>query len=438
MGVLLRVLYAAVANVAVLAAAVMPATSDKTMIALRARRGIRGRYARWGAAHRDPARPLLWVHAASVGEALMARPVLEALRARHPQVQLALTFFSPSAEEFTRKLDVDFREFLPFDRASDMSAALDALRPTAIVFSKVDVWPELARQARRRGVPLGLISASLPEGSSRRGAVTAMLLRDAYASLDAVGAVDAATAQRIAELGARAASIEITGDTAFDLAWQRVHAEPPEGVATLLDRLRSSRPTLVAGSTWPADEQRLLAAVARARAAVPELRLVIAPHEMHEAHLQGIRRWAEGEGLRIANVDAADAATDVVLVDRFGLLAFLYGLGQVSFVGGGFHDAGLHSVVEPAAHGTPVLFGPKHGKSRDAALLLQAGGARSVSSADDLLRAITEWFGDEGARGTTGANARRVVESGRGAVEKSVRLVASLLGTTESTKPRMI
>lgn len=421
-------MYAAVAQLAAVAASVVPASDQKLALALRARRGIRRRYEAWAKANRDSARPLLWVHAASVGETIMARPVIEAFRSSHPGTQVALTFFSPSAEEYSRKLDVDFREYLPFDRAGDMGAALELLRPSALVFSKVDVWPELARQARRRGVRLGLVSASLPAGSSRRGPISRRLLRDAYAALDAVGAVDEGTAARLRELGVRDSVIEVTGDTAFDVAWQRVTGDAPETVAPVLDRLRSSRPTIVAGSTWPADEAPLLEGYVRARRRLPELRLVIAPHEMDALHLREVERWAERQGLRCARVDAeAVDAADVVLVDRFGLLAFLYGVGQLSFVGGGFHDAGLHSVVEPAAHGTPVLFGPRHGRSRDAAMLLEANGACVVRDAADVERALVDYLTDDAARLATGERARAVVASGRGAVTRSLALVERLL-----------
>src|SRR5689334_21425253 len=133
---------------------------------------------------------MLWMHAPSVGEGLQARPVLQLARANRPDVQLAYTFFSPSAAPFARGLDVDFADYLPFDTVGEARAALDALTPTALVFSKVDVWPTLARVASDRGIRLGLVSATLAEGSSRRGGVAARLLTDAYRRLDAVGAID--------------------------------------------------------------------------------------------------------------------------------------------------------------------------------------------------------------------------------------------------------
>jgi 3-deoxy-D-manno-octulosonic-acid transferase len=422
----LRVLYAAVAQLVSLGAAVVPAGQGKTRMALRARHGIRERYARWGAAHRDRARKLVWMHAPSVGEGLQARPVLRLLRDNHPELQLAYTFFSPSAEEFSRGLDVDFRDYLPFDTGGDMAAALQALRPDALVFSKLDVWPELVRRARAAGVPLGMVSATLAEGSGRRGFLAKAMLRDAYAALDAVGAVSPEDAERLVELGVRREVVEVTGDTRFDQVAQR--AEAVDRGSPLLGRLDDGRPTLVAGSTWPADESRLLPAFERARGAVPNLRLIIAPHEMTPAHLAAVESWASQARLRLARIDAAEATdADVILVDRFGLLGDLYALASVAFVGGGFHDAGLHSVLEPAAFGAPVLFGPKHTKSRDASLLIAAGGARAVVDVASLAAALELWGASAGARGEAGNRARTLVQGGRGAAERSTRLIQRLL-----------
>jgi 3-deoxy-D-manno-octulosonic-acid transferase len=424
--VALRVLYAAVANLVSLGAAFVPAGEGKTRMALRARRGIRGRYSNWAAAHRDTARPLVWMHAPSVGEGLQARPVLRLLRDRHPEFQLAYTFFSPSAEEFSRALDVDFRDYLPFDTAGDSNAALRALRPNALVFSKLDVWPELVRQARSSGVRLGMVSATLAEASGRRGGIAQSILRDAYAALDAVGAVSAEDAERLVQLGVRRDVIEVTGDTRFDQVAQR--ADSVDRGSPLLGHLDDGRPTIVAGSTWPTDESRLLPAFERARKAMPNLRLIVAPHEMTESHLAAIQRWASGAGIFLARVDAPEA-TDaaVILVDRFGILGDLYALASIAYVGGGFHDAGLHSVLEPAAFGAPVLFGPRHFKSRDASLLMAAGGARSVNDTDTLASTLETWLASPDARAQAGKKARELVQTGRGAAERSARLIERLI-----------
>lgn len=420
--------YAAAARAAEwLAHAPLPREA-KLARALRARRGVVSRFEAWGRAHRDPARPLLWMHAPSVGEGLQARPVLERLRARHPRLQLAYTFFSPSAERFAASLGADFADFLPFDRPASVARAVAALRPTALVFSKLDLWPNLAAAAHAAGARLGMVSATLAGGSGRQSPIARALLRDAYARLDAVGAIDPDDAARLAALGVRPDRIAVTGDTRYDQVWARTAAAERAGALLApLARPASAGPTLVAGSTWPADEAVLLPAWARVRAEVPGARLVIAPHEPTPAHLAPLRAWAAREGLALAPLGDADGTHDVVLVDRVGVLGDLYALADAAFVGGGFHAAGLHSVLEPAAFGAPVLFGPRHANSRDAGLLVECGGGVAVRDADALAEAIAIALGEPDTRARAGAAARSLVEQGLGAADRSAALVERLL-----------
>jgi 3-deoxy-D-manno-octulosonic-acid transferase len=419
----LRVGYEGLARLARTVTALAPASGGKLLRTFAARRGVRDRYA---AFVRRSERPLLWMHAPSVGEGLQARPVLDLARARLRSAQLAYTYFSPSAERFAASLDVDFRDVLPFDATGDMRAALDALDPTALVFSKLDVWPTLAREASRRGVPLGLISATLARGSSRSRGLAGALLRDAYGRLDRVGAISADDAERLVALGVPAERVSVTGDTRYDQVWARATAADLD--SPLLAPLRSERPTLVAGSTWPADERHLLEAWRRQYERHPEVRLVVAPHEPTPEHLEPIERWCERESLACARLGAAAAdAADVVIVDRVGLLGDLYALADVAFVGGAFHAAGLHSVLEPAAFGSPVIFGPRHTDSRDAGLLLEARAAATAWDALSLDAALEAWLDDEAARRSAGEAARGVVRAGLGAAERSYDLVAALM-----------
>ncbi|MEP7346223.1 MAG: glycosyltransferase N-terminal domain-containing protein, partial [Gemmatimonadaceae bacterium] len=405
---------------------------DKLGQSLHARRGIRERYLAW-APRRESDRPLLWVHAPSVGEGLQARIVLERMRAQHPEVQLAYTFYSPSAESFARSLQVDFADYLPFDTLGDAQVALDALRPSALLFSKLDVWPTLCAEAGRRHVPLGMISATLPATSSRRGTLATELLRDAYALLDTVGAVSPEDAQRLRALGVRAESLRVTGDTRFDQVLAR--AERVDETSALLIPLTSGRPTLVAGSTWPADEEVLFGAWDAVRRELPDVRLIIAPHEPTAEHLEAVEEWGAENELRVARLGGADGSTDVVLVDRFGVLGDLYALGNAAFVGGGFHDAGLHSVLEPAAFGVPVAFGPKHRNSREAGLLLKTSGADAVGSSDELTETLVHWLSDAALAKKVGGRARAFVEQGAGATEQSVAMAMELLARA-SAAPR--
>lgn len=409
------------------AAAVAPSRGGKVVATFRARRGIRERYRRWNRESRRGDQPLVWMHASSVGEGLQARPVLQALRTDQPQLQLAYTFFSPSAESFARSLGADFAEYLPFDSRGDARVALDALSPRVLAFSKVDVWPALVAAARARGVRTALLSATLPERSSRRSWIAGAFTRGAYAAFDAVGAIDEADAMRLIRLGVRESAISVTGDTRFDQVWARAN----DGAAreSLLAPLRSDRPTLVAGSTWAADERELLPAWIAMRSQVPDARLIIAPHEPTHAHLTHLERWATAHRLSLVRTSALAGvgSADVVLVDGLGMLGDLYALADVAYVGGGFHGAGLHSVLEPAAFGVPVLFGPRHDKSRDAATLIAHDAGASVTDGSAITARLEALLTRPDIRGAEGARAKEVVANGLGASARSAALVTGLL-----------
>ncbi|MGZ8378234.1 MAG: 3-deoxy-D-manno-octulosonic acid transferase [Gemmatirosa sp.] len=430
-----RTLYAVVGQAARAAAVLTPEGNGKLRRTLRARRGLRTRWTTWAREHRDASRPLLWMHAPSVGEGLQARPVLDLARRERPELQLAYSFYSPSAERFGRGLDVDVADYLPFDTAGDAAALLDALRPSALVFSKLDVWPVLAAEASKRRVPLGLVSATLAEGSSRRGGIAGGMLREAYARLSLVGAISDDDAARLVSLGVRPDRVRVTGDTRYDQVWRRAQAVDREGTLLApLSRERSGgRFTLVAGSTWPADERVLLEAWQTMRRQDARARLVVAPHEPTPAHVAPIEEWARGQRATLSRLSAieegsASGDVDVVLVDRVGVLGDLYAVGDAAFVGGGFHDAGLHSVLEPAAYGLPVVFGPQHTDSRDAGLLLAAGGATTVATPRTLAELLRRWRTSETLLLRSGESARQVVSDGLGADVRAWALVQELLG----------
>jgi len=421
---LLRIPYAFAGLVTDALVRVVPAGKSKFNRGLNGRRGLVGRYERWAATSRDDSRPLVWFHAPSVGEGLQALPVIELVRARRPDVQIAYTFYSPSAEQFARSVPADFADYLPFDTFDHANAVISALRPSALIFSKLDIWPALTERATAAHVPVGVISATLPESSGRRGLLARAVLGDAYRSLDRVGAIDETDAERLREQGVRADRIGVTGDTRFDQVWARAQ----HGVVPLVQWLRSARPTLVAGSTWPSDEEHLLAAWVTVRDKIPDARLIITPHETSSGHLRSIEGWARSQALRTARIDASGAQeADVILVDRYGLLGDLYALADVAYVGGGFRSAGLHSILEPAAFGAPVVFGPRHEKSREAARLVQAGGGATITGVADLTIRLGYWLGSVPARDAAGSSARAMVRDGLGAAERSFQLVTALL-----------
>lgn len=359
-----------------------------------------------------------------------------------PDCQIAYTHFSPSAESLARTIAADFTDYLPYDLPGQVGAVLDALAPDLLVFTKLDLWPELATAASRRDVPVALVAGTVRPGSGRLGWPVRSWLAPGYGALTAAAVVSDADATRLARLGTPADRISVIGDPRFDSVLrvpQQVSRDEP------LLGFGHGAPTMVAGSTWPEDESVLLQAFARLHLSHPDARLILVPHEPTPVHLDRIDAAAHRLGLP-SPMRLSDACEPVPLlvVDRTGVLATLYGAATMAYVGGGFGRAGLHSVLEPAAWSIPVVVGPRWQESRDAELLLEAGAAEALAELgtvepDELLQRIWEaWITDDARRLAQGQRARRVVEDGAGAAEASAAMLAALLPAATSVREPLV
>ena len=407
--------------------------SPKLAAGHRGRREAGRRLAGWAERSRDRSRPLVWFHASSVGEGLQAESVLLELRRLEPDAQFVYTHYSPSAEALARRLAVDAADYLPYDLPAAAERLLEALGPTLLVFAKLDLWPELATRAAARGVRVAMVAATVSPGSGRLRWPARSLLREGYRTVATAAAVSEDDAGRLARLGVVPERIHVLGDPRFDSVARRIsdvaRDEP-------LLRFGAGAPTLVAGSTWRGDETVLLGAFARMRAFRPDARLILVPHEPTDAHLAAVEVAARRAGMTApVRLSAATAPVPLLLVDRVGVLATLYGAGTMAYVGGGFGRAGLHSVLEPAAWGVPVAFGPRWRQSRDAALLLDAdaavalsrGGAPAVEEMSAIWRG---WMEREERRSAQGARARRLVDGGLGAARRSAEMLSAAIASS--------
>ncbi len=425
-------LYRAAARAAVGLAPALSRLSPKLAAGHRGRSGAGARLAAWGARHRDRSRPLIWLHASSVGEGLQAESVLLELRRRHPDAQYAYTHYSPSAVGLARRLPVDVADYLPYDLPGPAEAVLRNLAPDLLVFAKLDLWPELAVRASRGGTAVALVAATVSPGSGRLRWPARALTRAGYQAVTAAAAVSHEDAARLSRLGVASTRIRVVGDPRYDSVVERI-----AGVSEAEPLLAYGRgaPTLVAGSTWPQDEAVVLEGYRQLLGSHPEARLILVPHEPTPAHLEAAEQAAVALGLPMpVRLSRAAGPVPLLLVDRVGVLAKIYGAGLAAYVGGGFGRAGLHSVLEPAAWGLPVVVGPRWGQSRDAAALLEAGGARALSGgtreAGLALAGIwREWIEREDGRTQAGERARTLVESGRGASARSAELLAGLISS---------
>jgi len=406
----------------------------KLRAGLAGRRGLR---ARWGERARQHTGPWVWMHAASVGEYEQARPVAALLRQQHPEIAVLHTFFSPSGYEYARRLgEAQHLDYLPEDTRGAVGAALDVLQPRALVLLKFDVWPNLVVEAHRRGVAVLLLDATLQPHSWRSRWPARALYRAVYERLAVISAVTDADAARFRTLVPDHPALSVDGDTRYDQVHQRRQAA--RRVALAPDLVTAPRPfTLVAGSTWAADEQRVVAAWLHllehsklSSQPTPQKRLILVPHEPTETHLVGLERRLAQAGLtsrRYGDVVANGIReAGVVIVDRVGILAELYAAGDAAYVGGAF-GTGVHNLLEPGILGLPLLFGPKHHNAPEASAFLEAGAASVIRSGADLAAALVVLAADEDERTRRGGRARACVEANFGASQRGYAHLARIL-----------
>jgi 3-deoxy-D-manno-octulosonic-acid transferase len=341
------------------------------------------------------------------------------------------THFSPSAETLAPRLGADVVAYLPWDVAGPVRRALDGVRPDLIAFTKTEVWPVLVEEAARRGIPVALVGAVVAPGAGRLHWPAPVLLRSSWGRLSLACAVTDADAERLGALGVPEAALHVTGDPGIDSAVRRVGTVDP-AEPYLAPFHEDPRPTLVAGSTWPEDEAVLIPALARVRQLVPDVRVIFAPHEAGAVAVGGLLSRLQGLGWKTRPLSAVESRGSpgdaaAVVVDRVGILAPLYTVAGVAYVGGGFGRAGLHSVLEPAAAGVPVTFGPRHERAPAAAGLIAAAGARVAEDADALAAILSELLRDPARRSDAGNRALAYIDSHRGAAVRTAELLDPLL-----------
>jgi 3-deoxy-D-manno-octulosonic-acid transferase len=380
------------------------------------RRAVRPPAARAGA---------VWIHGASVGEARIVHSLVGALRAASPELPLVVSAHSATGRDrLPVPPQVDEARFAPLDFAPYVRRWLTALRPAAVVLVETELWPNLLHRAQLQAVPVVVVNARLSPrrmGSYRR---LAGLFGPLLAHLAAVGARSVEDAARFVELGARPAAVAVTGDIKYDLP-------APEGDgAALRGRwgLGQDRPVLLAGSTARGEDGVLLEAFASLRSRHPDLALVLAPRHLDRVEEVAALLRRGGFAFGRHSADRSRGRIDVILVDTLGELPVLYRAASVAFVGGSLVPVGGHNVLEPAAVGVPVLFGPHVDQVLEAATALEtAGGGRRVRDARDLAREVERWLVDEPLRAESGRRARDVVERHRGALQASVSLLLGAL-----------
>ncbi len=370
--------------------------------------------------------PTIWFHCASLGEFEQGRPVLERFRERHPGWRILLTFFSPSGYEIRKNYaGADHVFYLPADTPSNVESFLNIWRPEMAVFVKYEFWFNYLAGLARRSIPTFVISAIFRENQLFFRPYGGWF-RKQLKHVTRFFVQDEASQKLLVRHGIEQA--EVSGDTRFDRVYQ-LSRKP--GSFTDIARFAEGKFVMVAGSTWPADEA-LVGSLIRGSALHDNelnMKFIIAPHEVHSERIDrlmgslGTGALKYSEYTESASADAK-VLTDakVLVIDRIGMLSRLYQYGQLAFIGGGFGQ-GIHNILEAAAFGLPVLFGPNYHKFAEARDLVAKKGAFCVHDEAQLREKVAELTADVDKPGKpsrlreTGEICRGYVESKHGATD---------------------
>ncbi|RMF22875.1 MAG: 3-deoxy-D-manno-octulosonic acid transferase, partial [Bacteroidetes bacterium] len=361
----------------------------------------------------------LWMHCASLGEFEQGRPLLEAFRRRHPEWQILLTFFSPSGYDLRKDFPgADFVEYLPEDLPALARQFVEILRPTLAVFVRYEFWYHHLQALREAGVRVVLVSGVFRQGQPFFRWY-GRLHRRMLGCFDRIFVQDHPSEQLLRSIGYE--RVVRAGDTRID----RVAELPRRPFAhPLLEAFCEGRRVVVCGSTHPRDEA-LLAPIIR-RKSQEGWRFLLAPHEIDESEL---RQTATRLGVPLRRLSEGTAeGASVLLVDNVGMLGKLYRFARLAYVGGGF-DAGIHNLLEPAAYGVPVVFGPRHGKFPEARALLDNGGGFSVRSSEQLDEVFRR-LEDAPTHRRAAEACRAFIEANRGATGRVLDELETLLPPT--------
>jgi len=374
----------------------------------------------------------IWVHAVSVGEVLSARPLISELRASYPKLRVFLSTTTLTGQQLARRSvsDVDAVFYFPFDWTITARRTLDVVRPRLFVMTETEIWPNLLRECKRRGVRTLMVNGRISYRSFPRYRMVRPFMKRVLADIDRFCVQGEETSRRLVELGADPSRIVVTGSLKFDSL--ESSPTPGRGRERVLRffRVPASRPVIVAGSTLKGEEEPVIRAFNRVRASGVNALLVIAAR--HPERFAEVERLCRHEGLTVVRrtelpIDAEPRA-DAVVLDTIGELAQLYQIATVVFVGGSLVPAGGHNILEPALYGKPVVFGPHMQNFGEIAeTFLSNGAAIQVRTPGELEETMLSLIGDPVRRARVGAAARALVESNRGARGRTLAVVRDLL-----------
>jgi len=350
---------------------------------------------------------VIWFHAASLGEFEQGRPLIEKIKIDNPEYKILLTFFSPSGYEVRKNYDgADYICYLPADTKANARKFVDIVSPEKVYFIKYEFWHHYLNELKKRNVNTYVISAIFRVnqiffkwyGGFHRKILTAFthFFVQNEMSKDLLNKIGFS-------------EVSVVGDTRFDRVAE-LAKEAKE--LPIVEKFKQGKQILIAGSTWPKDEEILVKYINESD---DKVKFIIAPHEVDESHVVKILSGIKKSVVRYTQADEETISeSQVLVVDCIGVLSSMYRYGELAYIGGGF-GVGIHNTLEAATYGMPILFGPNYAKFQEAKDLISLNAAFSYSIYNDFEQKFTQLFSDSVILKNTSKNASNYVDKNIGA-----------------------
>lgn len=392
------------------------------------RRRIRERFGWIEALPAD--RPVLWVHAVSVGETLAAVPMIKALQKDYPAHRVVVTTMTPTGSERVRAAfgDEVIHVYAPYDLPGAVRRFLNRVHPQLLIVMETELWPNIVAACARREIPVVLANARLSEKSARGYARLGELTRSMLGRLSAVAAQAGADGERFCELGLPRDRLVITGNIKFDISLSHTMRVEAQAVRDSWQAADLARPVWLAASTHEGEDEVVLATHRQLLAEFPDALLVLVPR--HPERFERVFELCQQQDFAVARRShkASPVGCQVLLGDTMGELLTFYGACDIAFVGGSLVPSGGHSLIEPAAWGKPVLAGPHLFNFAEVSSQLAAADALWLcNDAGELTESVGRLMRDAVEAQQRGTRARGVVESNRGALQRLLAVVTGFI-----------
>ena len=378
-----------------------------------------------------------WIHAVSVGEVAAAAPVIKDLSFRYPNLNILISTVTRTGREMAQKSKITFHQnfFLPFDFRPITERALEQINPRFLLLTDTEIWPNLIRSAHKRNIPIMTINGRISSNSFKNYRMVKGLFRSVLDQITLFGMQSKRDAERILQLGAKKERVFITGNLKFDQADIKISREEKKQLAQQI-HLPPEHPLFIAGSTHPGENTLIIETYQKLLNTLPKLVLLIAPR--HLTTIPEIEDKCRQTGLfsqKKTQIQESQKATNkqgrVIILDTIGELSKIYSLATVVFVGGSFVPIGGHNLLEPAAYGKPVLFGPYLDNFREISLLLmECGGGFKAENKKELEKLLRKLLIDQKLQKKAGEAAHQAVKENQGATDKTLTLIETYLMTS--------